>query len=287
MRRILIVLVHITLISTELFSQSRDVEDSVALLRSQSLQEPGINVKLNTSIQETIAKAIKADTWHTLTRSDALATCASQDSNLLIFSWNQVLKANKNAYYGLIAYRKKKKHEFEFTYLVDTSASAETKAKNQKLTYDESNWPGATYYNLVSFKRKGGQSYALLGWRGESMLLAAKVIDVLTISKRTLNFGLPVFKTNKNGLLSRIYLEYPSDISFPLKYSEEQETIAYEELIPRDLGSSDNNYDLSTSFNFKGFTYKKGLWNEVSNLDMRMPKKIKKKESTANAIPKE
>ena len=287
MRRILIVLTHIILISTELFSQSRDVKDSVTLLRSQSLQEPGTQSELNTSIQEVIAAALKTDDWHTLSSSDAIAMCASQDSNLLVFSWNQVLKANQNAYYGLIAYRKKNKHDFEITYLTDTTAANEATAKNQKLSYNETNWPGATYYKLIGFKRKGGKSYALLGWRGEDMLLSAKLIDVLTISKRSVNFGLPVFKTNKNGLLSRIYLEYPSDISFPLKYSEGQHTIAYEELIPRDLGSNSNNYDLSTSFNFKGFIYEKGMWSEVSNLDMRMPKKPKKKEDSANAIPQE
>ena len=280
MRLLLVFTLHIIFFSTELCAQSRDAKASVDLLRAQALKKTAINLEQNQEIQAVISSSLENDTWHTVPKSKSIATCASPDSNLLLFTWNQPLKAGKNCYYGLIAYRKKRSKPFDITLVIDTLNSEESTVRNQDLTYNENNWPGAAYYELIPFKRKGGKSYALLGWRGEDLLLSAKVIDMLTINKRKISFGLPVLKTGQQKTLSRVYLSYPADLSYPLKYKANEDLIVYEELDVRDNVNSTNDYDLTTSFNFRGFQYRKGFWLAIKNLDVRMPKREKREPQT-------
>ena len=123
----------------------------------------------------------------------------SKNKKLRIINWYIPLSNNINKYFAIVQYYNNRK-EYKVEYL--KPLEGEVKSANS-LKLNNSQWIGALYYSLTSFKRGKKEYYLLLGWDGNDDRTDKKIIDVLSISKSINIWCAYFFIKNKNfiGLL--------------------------------------------------------------------------------------
>ena len=151
----------------------------------------------------------------------------SDDKKLRIINWHIPLDNNVNQYHAIVQYFDNKK-KYQVKYLEPMLGEVKS-ANSLKLINNQ--WIGALYYQLSSFKKGSKTYYLLLGWDGNDEFSNKKIIDVLSISSKSLVFGAPIFRYKKQRL-HRFILEYKEDAAVSVKYYEKNKHITFPNLIP-------------------------------------------------------
>jgi hypothetical protein len=150
----------------------------------------------------------------------------SEDKKMRIINWFVPLSNSINQYHAIVQYYDHKKN-YQVEYLKPIEGEVKT-ANTLKLI--NSQWIGALYYQISSFKRGKNTYYLLLGWDANTERSNKKIIDVLHISK-SLTFGAPIFRYKKQRL-HRFILEYKEDAIVSVKYHQKEKMISFPNLIP-------------------------------------------------------
>ena len=150
----------------------------------------------------------------------------SKDKKLRIINWYIPLANNINKYFAIVQYYNNRK-EYKVEYL--KPLEGEVKSANS-LKLNNSQWIGALYYSLTTFKRGNKEYYLLLGWDGNDDRTDKKIIDVLSISN-SITFGAPVFFYKKQKL-HRFILEYKEDALVSVKYNNDINSIVFPNVTP-------------------------------------------------------
>ena len=58
-------------------------------------------------------------------------------------------------------------------------------------TLNNRNWYGALYYKIIPLKRG---RYTLLGWNGKNGITTQKVIETMSLSRKSAKFGYAIFE---------------------------------------------------------------------------------------------
>jgi len=190
----------------------------------------------------------------------------SPDEKFRLFNWNLNLKNGKEKYYGLVVIKKKNRVEIiQLDDTVDDDKNFET------ATYSNKKWSGALYYEIVPFKRSGRTSYILLGWDGHNNTSNKKVIEVMNIRGKSVQFGAPVLIKN-NKALKRMGFEYAEDAMMSLKYNEKAKVIVFDHLAPIGNHIESEKEFFAPDLTFDAFRLKKGKWHFIDNFEFLRPK---------------
>lgn len=156
----------------------------------------------------------------------------SLDGKLRVFTWNYPKEDGTQLYFGCVAFKTSKSEEPLFFKLNYTPVNA---SKWDNKVYDEGKWPGALYYSVVpmSAGKKGGNSYALLGFEAKDNLSNYKVIEVITLSNDGCKFGGNFFEFEDRNP-KRVVFEFSDQTTCSLRYYEKQKTIVVDHLAPRE-----------------------------------------------------
>jgi len=162
---------------------------------------------------------------------DSLSTLfpilTSDDKKLRIINWHIPLDNNINQYHAIVQYFNNSKH-YQVKYLQPLLGEVKS-ATSLKLINEQ--WIGALYYHLSSFKKGKKTYYLLLGWDGNDERSNKKIIDVLSVSSKSLVFGAPLFRYKKERL-HRFILEYKEDAAVSVRYDSKTKQITFPNLIP-------------------------------------------------------
>ncbi len=195
---------------------------------------------------------------------DSLKTISiktSSDGKVRIYTW--LLKKDNGSYqyFGFVHYKNKSKKRYEIITLNDNSENIRRPENEQ---FDNNNWYGALYYDIIYIKKKGRKYYTLLGWDGNNDISTKKIIDVMYFSGREkIKFGASIFKKGKTTT-KRFIIEYNATSTISVRYEEKEKRIVFDHLIPmrKDLEGLHEYYIPDGTYN--ALKYTNGKW-ELKN----------------------
>lgn len=187
----------------------------------------------------------------------SVGTLLSEDRLLKIYTWNIFYRDGSNRYFGFVQYRKKKRKAHELYRLTDQSHALE-KPKQKKLSPD--NWYGCLYYDLVQKKiNRRNTIYTLMGWDAHDNFSNKKIIDILHIDRRGLNFGLPVINY-QNHNYNRLIFEYAEQSKMLLQYDKRYDMIIWDHLSAPNSGLKGNYEYYGPDGTQDGLNFENGMW---------------------------
>ncbi|NNC83472.1 MAG: hypothetical protein HKN79_07840 [Flavobacteriales bacterium] len=196
------------------------------------------------------------------------------DGRFRIFNWNIPLSDGTEFYEALVIIPKNRSGMVDVMELKDASEDMD-RPQDKVLRPDK--WFGALYYDIIPFKKGGGDHYVLLGWDGDSPITNRKVIDVITLSGKNIRFGAPVFRTDK-GTKKRLLFTYGEQLSMSLIYQDKEGRIIFDHLAPRESRLEGQFQFYGPDMSFDALNYKKGRWEWESNIEFKRKRTPKDKE---------
>ncbi len=182
-----------------------------------------INKAFKLELKETL-KLDDAFTYNFDSLKSSMSTITSPDGEFRLFNWNIEMESGVNTFHCFILKKKGQIIELRDNYRF--IENPEFKTLNQR------NWYGALYYKIIPMK-KG--KYTLLGWNGKDAITTQKVIETMSLSRKSAKFGLDIFefpeeKNNKK----RFILEYSNSAYVSLKHYEtkKESQIVFSHLSP-------------------------------------------------------
>ena len=194
-----------------------------------------------------------------------ISILSPKDNSFRIFNW--ILRKDNGTYDYFCIIHQKKKRDFEIIELIDKSENIRNPDFED---LDSKNWYGALYYNIIYVKKSGRKFYTLLGWDGNDGRSTKKIIEPMYFSgKNKVKFGLPIFKLKDKSKKRRIILECDSKSSFSLKYSEDDNRVIFDQLVPikKELEGMHEYYIPEGTYN--AFNYLNGKWVLEEDIDAR------------------
>ena len=204
-----------------------------------------------------------------------LAVLVSPDKRLRIYNWILPLqRGNLFQYHGFIQTLDKKTKKIT-TYPLTEKKWATDSAELLKL--DAPHWYGALYYKILHHKYNKKDVYTLLGWHGKDVQSTRKVIDCITVTPTTIQFGAPVFKTGGKAKM-RLIFEYNAQATMSLK-AEEDNRIVFDHLSPSDTRpEAKGMFSLyGPDMSYDALEYEKGVWSLKKNIQPRNSRSESKK----------
>lgn len=186
-----------------------------------------------------------------------LRTLFPKDSSFVILTWQYKVNDQQYMYRGII------KNEAGTFRLVDKSVDFNFLLNSEK-GIDQ--WPGAFYYNIKEFGKKGDKMYLVFGYHAHRKTESYKLVDVLRFDKGGIPvFGAPVFllpdlDSGNTQEFYRYPKKYASNSNFVFNYDEEKDAIVFDNLMlvgARMPGEPPVEVPDGT---YSTFRYKKGKW---------------------------
>lgn len=198
-----------------------------------------------------------------------LADLRSADEFFRMINWNLPFDDQTNKYFCFIQHYDKKTK----TYLVhELKQGYRSLEGSERKTFSTDDWYGALYYKIITSRstRSRKRTYMLLGWDGRNQYSTMKVIDVLTITNKTIRFGADIFEWPDEKNVKRVIFEYKSDASVSLKYDAKRKMIVFNQLVPMQPDLEGMREFYIPLLDFDALEWKKRKWRYVSNVDVRM-----------------
>lgn len=152
----------------------------------------------------------------------------AHNASFRIFSWLIAGEDNVSTPYGYIQFADGTWQKLND----DLAITADTEYE----MLDADSWLGAIYYKIMPNANKPN-SYLLFGYRQTSKFDKIKVLEVLELDGKTINFGSDIFvkkvEDARDEVRSRILLTYSSDANTILNYNDQAGMIVYDNLISR------------------------------------------------------
>lgn len=234
------------------------------ILNSRSDSE---RMRLNDSVILLINNYVASDSVmkHRFDNVRNLGQIDSPDGKIKIINWNLVLRDGSNKYYLYIIRRGEKKGSNTVYKLTGANSSKPIKTN---LIYTPEDWYGASYYAIQPFKAGKNVCYILLGIDFGNNFTTRKIIDVLSFDQiGGISFGRECFR--KGGeTLSREVIEYSSEGLVSLRIHSKK-LVVFDHLDSFSNKNGNNPLDLGAGLYFDGYMLKKGVWNYVSNIEVK------------------
>lgn len=215
-------------------------------------------------IIRTLKTALKKDNSYLYAFSNlkAISIVEPEDKTFKIFTWQLILNNNTYKYFGAIQMNSPKLKLFP---LLDQSDMLDQTEFPVIISNNEV-WIGALYYDIKKVKKGKNVYYTLFGYDGNNVLSTKKIVDVLWFKDGEVRLGAPIFDTGEEELDCRFIIEYRKGVSASLKYSEEEQKIIVDHLIPENEGGEGQYYTYVPDGSYDGFEWKKGVWVFISKL---------------------
>lgn len=163
---------------------------------------------------------------------NTISVLVSEDGKMKVISW--ILLTDMQEYYNhcLVMYRAKEGKAHKSYWLKDNIVP-KSDSLYEDFTVDF--WPGALYYQMYQFKKKGRTYYCVLGMDGKNSSSNRKIIDVLWVDKdEELHIGAPVFYSSEKDYTPqyRVFFEYADESTMVLRFEPTQKLITFSNLVP-------------------------------------------------------
>ncbi len=209
------------------------------------------NDKFKLQLKEVLSKD-EAFTYPFDSLISTMSTLTSPDGEFRLFNWNVESEAGVHSFYCFIL--KKSGAIIELRDAHRTINQAELK------TLSHRNWYGALYYKIIPMKRG---KYTLLGWNGKDAITTQKVIETMSLSRRSAKFGYSLFEIpNSRVKKRRIILEYSDEAIVSLKHykTKKSEEIVFSHLSPSTPQMEGFYQYYYPDLSFDKFILTKGKW---------------------------
>jgi hypothetical protein len=226
--------------------------------------------KINSEIVDTFEKvlAIEGSFSYLFDSLRYVGKITSNDNKLRIYTWNLPYIDGTHKYFGFIQYYPPKGENFLLYKLIDSS---ENYKSPENLILADTSWFGALYYEIVEKKHEGNTYYTLLGFDFNDFLTSKKIIEILYFKDDKLPvFGKPVFNY-RNKIINRIIFEFSAKVSMVLKYNKDLKMIIFDHLSPSKPDYEGHFMYYGPDFSYDGLEFKDGMWNQVTDVDVRNP----------------
>ena len=191
-----------------------------------------------------------------------------EDQSFKMFGWNIPNNNLSNQYYCFVLVNKKEGKENTVIELVQDTSS---KIEATQQFFSETNWYGALYYQLIPISKKNKKTYIILGWDGNNALSTKKVIETITVSKKGVKFGSPIFFKDKK-FQKRVSLEFGKESNVLLRYYPEFKSIIFNHLVPLKPSMEGNKNFYAPDLTFDGYVFDGKKWIFKENIEFNAPK---------------
>lgn len=232
--------VKFLLISLSLTSLSIAAQEYNPLLKkySDSLRYHSsgvVRARYDDSFTQLLKESLQDETAFSLNLDSIMQTVSiltSEDGKIKVISWVYINDREEYTNHCVVLYRKKLKSEAGIFWLKDF---IDNKADSVYTDFPADFWPGALYYQMYHFKKKGKDYYCVLGLNGQSSYSNRKVIDVLWVDKDgELHIGAPVFYLSDRDYTPayRVFFIYADQSTMLLRFEKDEKMITYSNLVP-------------------------------------------------------
>lgn len=272
MRRFILCLIVITVIpaclarcQTSANNKSQLLEKLYSRLISNSNDND--RLRINDSIKSIIDIYVESDTVfnHRFSNLRYLGQITSPDSLLKIITWNLVLRSSPSRYFCYMirktnTERENKIYRLTAAYCVDHVLT--------DTIYNHSNWYGALYYDLRSYKIDNMQFWVVLGIDFGNPSVTRKIIEVLSFTpEENLIFGRKWF--DSGGVIKyRDVFEYDSNGMMSLRFSSDS-SIVFDHLVPFYPSQIGDRQYYGPDYSYDSYNYEDRLWRMTINVDAR------------------
>ena len=268
-RILLLIIICITLSDGFVKGQDTGVSSSLEKLFKRLVNNYDDNdrIRINDSIRLILERYVESDSIfnHRFNNLKYLGQIKPADSNLKIVTWNLVLRNVPGIYF---CYFIRKSENGEKNKVVRLTAPYSDKPLISDTTYTESDWYGALYYDLKSFRFNNDEYWILLGIDYGNPDISRKIIEVLSFQGDSLKFGKRLFNTGTE-LKHREVFEYASNGMMSLRFRTDS-TIVFDHLVPFSPANKDDRQYYGPDYSYDAYQLKRtGLWNLEINVDAR------------------
>lgn len=248
-----------------------DNEDELVNLYNQLLlaQENEERDSINLAFHETLVHSLELEGSfdYPFDKLPTISKMQSDDKTLRIFTWNIQNNEGRHAFYGLVQLNPKATKNKEVKTIRLTNQGGELK-KTEFKSYGADKWPGAVYYQIITYKKGKQKYYTLAGWRGIDNGLTQKLIDVIYVSNDIVKFGYPLFKLDKKTQ-RRIVFSYNAKTSMHLQYSDKQDAFIFDHLAPSSNLVADKYRFYGPDGSYDELRREKKYWLYVPDIDAK------------------
>lgn len=272
MRRILIILIIITSVSTGIVRGQQVLNDTPLLLgklyeRLVNSPADSIRLQINDSIRFIIDSYVTSDTvfTHRFNNLRYLGQIISPDSSIKIITWNLILRSSQNMYFCYFI-RKQKFGKKNKIYRLTTSYKEDPIRTDT--TINEKDWYGALYYDVRPYLTDGKRCWILLGIDYGNPEISRKIIDVLNITPDdSILFGRKWFES-EGKLKYRDVFEYASNGTMSLRFKSDS-SVVFDHLVPFSASQKNDRKFYGPDYSYDAYNFMKGLWRMIINVDAR------------------
>jgi hypothetical protein len=193
-----------------------------------------------------------------------MSKITSPDGEFRLFNWNVESEAGVHSFYCFIL-----KKNGTIIELHDTHRTL-NQVELKSLTHR--NWYGALYYEIIPMKQG---KYTLLGWNGKDEITTQKVMETMSLSRKSAKFGFALFEYPKENVTKkRIILEYSDEASVSLRYYETKmsKELVFSHLSPTTPQMKGFKQYYYPDLSFDKFILTKGKWIFESDTIMKNQK---------------
>lgn len=198
----------------------------------------------------------------------------SRDNRVRVITWQIPRPGGYHAYFGFIQVRRSNGQVL----LHRLTVGNDTLPDFQHARLSTDRWYGAIYYRIIDFKSGSTTRYLLLGFDYHNLFTSKKLIEVLSVdSQGEVALGFPIFNVDNRIRLSRIVFEFSARVVHTLRYIDDGQLVVFDHLAPSKPEFSGDPQFYGPDGSFDGFRYQNGEWVYVRDLDLRNPKRNRRK----------
>lgn len=242
-----------------MFANDSDKEEHIASLFKEVFDSKSDSVRIAMAemimdeFQDVVNNADKLDTA-LFVQLKNVGKITAQDNSLRLYTWNIPLSDGKSLFYAIF-----KSYE---------TGKAFTLGKTRNISpkdgiFNENNWYGALYYELIPFKygNEDKKAYLAFGWApGSTVYTNCKMIEVIVIDDNSIQFGAPVIYDEKyERTFNRLTFEYYRQSLFSIEYDKRKKRVVFNHLAPLS-NTSEGRQVLIPDESFDAIVFKKGMW---------------------------
>ena len=191
----------------------------------------------------------------------SLSVQKSKDGQVCLYTWVVPLKNGEYSHFGRL--QTQFKNESRIVELTDKSAE---QPEPENTWGKPASWYGAIYFDIQEFKHKKNKYYVLFGYRPENKVVHQKLLDVITIDRKTgeVRFGAKIFDTpllfdkRYKKRPYRLIFEYSKKVTAMIKWSANEKMIIMDHLSPPDASLQGKWQHYGPDFSYDGLKWEKG-----------------------------
>lgn len=156
----------------------------------------------------------------------SIAVLDSPDGKIRIVNWNIEYPDFSYSYGAFLMVKEANKIR-----IIELEDNLDAYSLRPEEILHHSQWYGALYYKIIPFENGKRTEYLLMGWDGGTTGSNFKILDVLVVGKKNIQFGSPVFVAN-DKLKNRVVFEYSEQAVMNMRFEEKYGRVVIDHLSP-------------------------------------------------------